>query len=79
MIITSKRRPETALTVSDVPSSDDRALFGDEAGELGRRLESEARHVAVVAALDNSGDAVDMAADEMATELIAELQRAARD
>ena len=53
----------------------DRAFFRDEARQLRRRLEDEARHVALIVALDDFRHAIDVSADQMSAELVAELQR----
>ena len=53
----------------------DRSLLGDVFGEIGGRFEFETHHRIEGRARDDPRDAVDMAGDHMAAELVADLQR----
>jgi hypothetical protein len=53
----------------------DRALGGDEARQIGRRLEDEAHAAALRRHRDDRAHAIDMAVDQMAAQLVAELER----
>ena len=76
MISTEKVSAVTSLTVSETPSSATEPLVRDETHQLARRAQREPRHVGQVLARDQLGDAVDVAGDDMAAELVADLQRA---
>ena len=76
MISTEKVSPSTSLTVSETPSSATEPLGAMKRASSRRRAQHEARHVGHVLARDHGRQAVDMAGDQMAAELVAELQRA---
>ena len=75
MISTEKSSSSTALTVSDTPSSATEPFGAMKRASSPRRAQHEARHVGHVLARDHAGDAVDMAGDQMAAELVAEFER----
>ena len=80
MISTENVSPATSLTVSDTPSSATEPLGGDEAGKRPpARAASVPRHVGQIVARDQLGDAVDMAADQVPAELVADPKRRVRD
>ena len=73
----SKRLPSTPLTVSDVPSSATEPFGGDEARQsCGGASKVKRVDLAEIVAADDGRDAVDMAGDDVAAELVADLERA---
>ena len=71
----SKRSPSTLLTVSDVPSSATEPFAAMKRASSLRRLEGEARRLAESSRATIARSAVDVPADHVAAELVAELQR----
>ena len=76
MSSTENVSPATSLTVSDTPSSADRPLWRNEARKRHRHAQEKSRHVGQILAGEKFGNAIDMAADEMPAELVAEPERA---
>ncbi len=68
-----KTSPSTEFTVERRAVERYRALLGDETGNLVRSANSKMRHAVEVTALDDFGHAIDVAADEVAAEFVADL------
>ena len=75
MISTENSTSCTVFTVSDTPSSVTEPLRGDEARQFARGSQLEPRHVGQIVARDDGGNAVGMAGDDMAAELVADFER----
>ncbi len=74
MMSTEKVLPSTGVHRQRHAVERDRSFGGDEAGEWGRRAKRQRRAVEKIVAADEFGNAVDMAADHMAAELVAKPQ-----
>ena len=71
----SNSSPSTALTVSDVPSSATEPLTAMNLASAAGRAEAVMRHAVEVAPRHGRGEAVDVAADHVAAEFVADPKR----
>jgi hypothetical protein len=68
--------PETSFTVSETPSSATEPFCAMNRDSSGRDAQRELCHIGQIFPFDQFGNAVDVAADNMAAKLVAEMKRA---
>ena len=75
MISTENRSFSTAFTVNETPSSATEPFCAMKRDKLRRRAERQPRHVGQILALDQFGEPIDVAGDDVAAEFVADLER----